>query len=133
MKTIIDNAYVGVTFEEELKLIKVIWRGNCTSEEYRETYEKVLEFARFNPGDNFFADITLQKVISPIDRKWFEEEVMPKAIKLKLKRAGIVIGGSVFKKYYFNNILAKTNKYGLPFKAFSTFEDAEKWFRSFQE
>ncbi len=132
MKTIIDASYVSVTFDEELKLFKVIWLGNCSSEEYRDTYQKLLDFAKTNPAENFFSDITNQKIISPIDRKWFEEEVMPQAIKLNLKRAAIVFGGGVFKRYYFNNILAKTNKFQLPFKAFSTLEEAVEWFKTFQ-
>lgn len=132
MKTFVDESYVNVTFDEDLKLIKVVWLGNASSEEYRKTYESVLEFARRNPADNFFSDITKQKIVSPIDRKWFEEEVMPEAVKLNLKRAGIVFGGGVFKRYYFNNILAKTDKFKLPFKAFQTYEDAVKYFKSFQ-
>lgn len=132
MKTFIDKGYVNVSYVEELKLIKVMWLGSSTSEEYRQAYEKILEFAKFNKVENFFSDITKQKIISPIDRKWFEEDVMPRAIKLNLKRAGIVFGGGVFKRYYFNNILAKTDKFKLPFKAFHAYEDAVNWFKSFQ-
>lgn len=131
MKTIHDAKYANVIYDEELKLIKVVWLGSSTSEEYRLIYEKVLAFAKSNPTDNFFSDITLQKVVSPIDRKWFEEFVIPQAITMNLKRAGIVIGAGVFKKYYFNNILSKTNRFALPFKAFSTFEEAVAWFKSF--
>ncbi|NOZ47089.1 MAG: hypothetical protein GXO79_09955 [Chlorobi bacterium] len=132
MKTIIDQSYVNVTYDEDLKLIKVIWLGNSTSDEYRDTYEKVLEFAKTHPTDNFFSDIQKQKIVSPIDRKWFEEEVLPRAIKLNLKRAGITFGGGIFKRYYFNNIMSKTSRFNLPFKAFSTFEDAVEWFKTFK-
>ena len=132
MKTIIDQNYVNVIHDEDLELIKVVWLGNASSEEYRDTYEKILKYAESNPAKYFFSDITLQKIISPIDRKWFEEDVMPRAIDLKIKRAAIVFGGGVFKRYYFNNIMAKTNKFKLPFKAFSTFDEAAEWFKSFQ-
>ena len=132
MKTIVDTNYVNVIHDEDLKLIQVVWLGNASSEEYRDTYEKILEFAKNNPASYFFSDITLQKIISPIDRKWFEEDVMPRAIDLNIQRAAIVFGGGVFKRYYFNNIMAKTKKFKLPFKAFSTYEEAVNWFKSFQ-
>ncbi len=132
MRTIKKTDYVDLSYDEELKIVNVVWLGPCGSDGYRDTWEKAIEFGRSNTTTFLFSNITNQKIVSPIDRKWFEEEILPEGLKIGIKRAGIVFGGGVFKRYYFNNILAKTDKFKLPFKAFSTREEAVAWFKSFE-
>ena len=67
----------------------------------------------------FLSDIREQAVISPEDRKWFENEAMPKAVAKGLNAAAVVFNGNVFKKYYLNIILQATNKFGLPMNVFT--------------
>lgn len=133
MKTIKETSYVKVIYEEDLKLIDILWLGSCVSDEYRETWETIVEWGQKNTFYNLFSDIQEQKIVSPIDRKWFEEEIIPAGLKAGLRRAGIVFGGGIFKRYYFNNIMSKLMKHNLPFKAFATRDEALEWFKSFND
>ena len=133
MKTIKETDFVNVTYYEDLKLINVVWLASCESEGYRETWEAILDWGRKNTAYNLFSDIQKQKIVSPIDRKWFEEEIIPEGVKAGLRRAGIVFGGGIFKRYYFNNIMSKMMKSDLPFKAFSTRDEAIEWFKTFND
>lgn len=132
MKEIIkDTDFAEISYDRELVLGKIEWKRKTTTEEYQFAFEILLEFARKNPADNFLSDIRRQSVVSPENRKWFETEMLPKAIDVGLKRAAVIFDGNVFKKYYINMIIKVTNKFKLPMKVFSSEEDALNWFRSF--
>jgi hypothetical protein len=126
-KVIMDEKWGKTTFDDTLKLVKIVWGVDCNSENYRSSYIKIIEFQRTTPADFFISDIREQPIISPEDRKWFEKEIIPKAIKQGLKKAVVISTGSAFKKYYLNLILSTTNKFGLPLKIFSDEEEALKW------
>ena len=114
MKNIIlDTDYAEVSHESEFKL------------------GKIREYAKNHEAQNFLSDIREQSVVSPENRKWFEEIMIPQAIDVGLKRAAVIFDGNVFKKYYLNMIIKVTNKFGLPLKIFNSEEEAIEWFKSF--
>ncbi|MDA3891952.1 MAG: STAS/SEC14 domain-containing protein [Salinivirgaceae bacterium] len=111
--------------EKQLGMIK--WKGKSTSEEYQSTFLSLLDLQKKETITRYISDIRDQGVISPSDRKWFETVALPLAISQGLKAAAVILDGNVFKKYYVNVVLASTNKFGLPFKMFSTLEEAIVW------
>lgn len=128
---ILDTDYAKVSHEPELKLGKIQWKRKTSLEEYQYAFITLVEFAKSHETQNFLSDIREQSVVSPENRKWFEEEMIPKAIDVGLQRAGVIFDGNVFKKYYLNMIIKVTNKFGLPLKIFNTEEEAIEWFKSF--
>ena len=133
MEILFDFPYVTISYNKDIKLLEITWKAtDFTSEQYRGIFEKAVEFGNNNPVDNYLSDIINQKIVSPTDRKWFEEEAIPKAMATGLKRAGIILGKNPFKRYYFNNIMAKTGKFKLPFKAFKDKQSAIEWFKTFE-
>lgn len=132
MKEIIkDTDFAQISYDRELVLGKIEWKRKTTTEEYQFAFMTLLDFALKNPSDNFLSDIRKQNVVSPENRKWFETEMLPKAIDAGLKRAAVIFDGNVFKKYYINMIIKVTNKFKLPMKVFSSEEEALNWFKSF--
>ncbi|PLX22730.1 MAG: hypothetical protein C0599_05740 [Salinivirgaceae bacterium] len=130
-KVFYDSEVVELSYEAELRLGKVRWKKKGTTEEYRDAFIRMLDYAKTSPIENFLSDIRNQGVVSPENRKWFEAEMLPKAIKAGLKRAGSVFDGNAFKKYYMNMIIKVSGKFGLPLKLFNTEEEAIEWFKSF--
>ncbi len=128
-KTILDTDYAGITYDSGLKMGKIEWKRKTTTEEYRHSFMVLLEFAKDNPADNFLSDTTNQGVVSPENRKWFETEMLPQAIEIGLKRAGVIFDGNVFKKYYLNMIIKVSNKFGVPIRLFNSEEEAILWFK----
>lgn len=129
-KVILDTDYAEISHNPEFKLGKIVWKRKTSTEEYQYAFITLLEYAKTHPTDNFLSDIRNQSVVSPENRKWFEEEMLPKAIEAGLKRAGVVFDGNVFKKYYINMIIKVSNKFGLPLKMFSSEDEAKEWFKS---
>lgn len=128
MKKILkEYPFALISYDEEQSMGMIEWKGKCSSEEYRSTFLYLLEYQKKLGLIRYMSDIREQAVISPEDRKWFENEALPKAIEQGLKAAAVVFSGNVFKKYYVNVILQSTNRFGLPMKMFDTPEPAISW------
>lgn len=119
-----------MVFEESFRLMRIEWKQEITSEQYRVVFNTALEFGRNNRVEYFLSDIRNQGVVIPTDRKWFEEVVIPHAVKLGLLTAAIIFSGNVYQKFYLNHIYAKIRKYNLPLKFFTSDSEAEEWYSS---
>ena len=127
-KEIFKETYVRVVYDTERFIGKVIWTGSPTPEQYKVPFKVLLDFAaKGNKVTRFLSDTRDQGVVNPENRKWFEKEMVPAAIKAGLKRAAAVTGGNVFKKYYVNMILSAVNKFGMPLRVFLDEESAVKF------
>ncbi len=129
---IVDEPVVRVTYHQELSLIKVVWNGIPTREQYVKAFTSALDFQEKSPQPitRFISDVRRQGIVNPENRKWFEQVVIPRAVKQGFKYAAVIFDGNAFKKYYLNLILQTTNIYKVPFKFFSTEEEAIAWFKT---
>lgn len=129
MITVFEEDGAKMIFHEDLKLLELIWLRRVTSEEYRFIYNLVIEkLNEINTpdivADNYLSDIRLCGVVAPEDRKWFQEDIVPKAYAGGIKKGAVVFSGNIFSKYYLNNISGATKKAGLIFKFVTKREDA---------
>jgi len=114
---ILDEKYAVVTYMQGFKMVKIEWRDAVEFEEYKHTFETVLNHAlNGNEILRFCSDIRNQGVVGPENRKWFENELLPRAVKAGLKRATVITDANIFKRYYINLIISKVNKFNMPFK-----------------
>lgn len=127
MPLIYDEKYVNILYIPERKTLKVIWKGEVSSPNYHDTFDFVMDFLSTNNVENYLTDSTNQGLISPKDRQWFQDTVVPHAVKHGMKRAAIVVGKDVFKKYYFETIKKTTVQFGMEMRYFPTVNEAEAW------
>jgi len=134
METIADLEYAHIKNYAEDKVVEIQWKSvtKLSLEEYQNALTLALDFQTENPNkvDFYLSDIREQKILSPDFRKWFQEVAIPRALKNNLKAGAVIFDGNVFKKYYLNNIMNSTKKFGIPFKFFNTREDAIIWLKS---
>jgi hypothetical protein len=132
MNTPVFNApYATVTYDPAKRLLLLIWDGNPAKDEYRKPFQAMLDFGKRTPVDSMLSDISKQGIISPENRKWFEKDMMPEAVRAGLKRGAIVTNGNAFKLYYINLILSAVNKFPITTKLFNNQPDALQWLDSF--
>jgi len=132
MENIFENEYSKVTYEEDLKILNIIWtEKRLTFEEYQRPFTICLNYMKKKKVDNYISDIRKQTIISPEFRKWLQDYVLPEAVKAGLKRIVVVANVNVFKQYYINNVFKSASKFGIPLKTFNTLEEAKNWFKSF--
>lgn len=132
---IFNAPYAKATYIPGYKAILTIWSGTHTIEEYKKVISSGFEFQQSTnlPVHNYISDIRNQGIVNPESRKWFENEAIPKAVELGLKRAAVIFDGNIFRKYYLNMIIQATNIYKIPLKTFSTIDDAFNWLKSFDD
>lgn len=123
----VEEEYATGVYEPEKLMIKIIWKGRQTSEQYRATFQKALKLAEERVVRFYISDVRQQRVVSPEDRKWFQEVALPSAIERGLTKAAVIFAGNPFKKYYLNNILNSAKLFGLPLKFFYNPDEAENW------
>ena len=123
--------YATVTYYPEKRSMVLVWDGSPDKEEYKQPFLAMISFGRKYPVDSMLSDISKQGIINPENRKWFEKEMMPKAVEAGLKRAAIVTSGNAFKLYYINLILSAVNKFPIVTKLFNKREEALTWIDSF--
>lgn len=129
---IFQENFATITYHSEQEMIKVVWNGAISKEQYQRAIEKALDFhQKEGPHiENYMSNILNQGIVSPESRKWFEVVALPRGVKQGMKKAAVIFDGNIFKKYYLNLILQASNAYKLSLKFFSTEEEAIKWFES---
>lgn len=125
--TLLDTSFVLVTYDTTSKILAIIWKGKLTSEQYRHTYVKSLEFSEDHKVEGFMVDISKQKGVSSADKKWFDEQVLPNANTVGLKKACVVYDGNLFREYYLTHSVKRTKKYPIPYKYFKSRRLAMEW------
>jgi hypothetical protein len=136
MQKILENERVKCVYDADFSLFIVEWNDKAiTFEQYQEPYLFLLEYNEKigKTIQSIIVDIRNQKVIPPHFRKWFEEVAVKKAMAQGLQRAIAVSNANVFKKYYLNNILNSTKRFGLPLKIYNSVEEAKEWLKSIKK
>jgi hypothetical protein len=132
MVNLFKEDYATAFVEPEKSLATVRWTKKVivTFDQYQFVYNAILNYHAQHPTPYFIADLREQGVMPPNYRKWFQEYVLPTAVKGGLKKAVVIFDGNVFKKYYLNHILDTSKHFGLPLRFENSVEAAEKWFKS---
>ncbi|WP_296622414.1 hypothetical protein [Marivirga sp.] len=123
-QTLLDKDYAEVTYFPDQEMARIKWKGNVSIDQYKEAFLTVYDHAiAGNIVKRFYSDTREQGVVGPENRKWFEKEMLPKAIEAGMERAGTISDANIFKRYYLNMILKSINKFNLPFKLCGSEED----------
>ena len=135
MKILANLHYALIEHEKADKIVEIQWKKGDKSmslQEYQDTLNLALDYQQKNAEEvkYYLSDIRDQRILSPDYRKWFQEIALPKALDNNLEAAAVIFDGNVFKRYYLNNIMNSTKKFGMPFKFFSNKEDALNWFNT---
>jgi hypothetical protein len=128
-----DNDYSKAYFDTDLKAGIIEWKNKkLTDEEYKLPLIKLIEYSNGKKFfENYYSDARYQSVVSPSSRKWFEDNMVPAAIRNGLKRGAVVITKNPFKKHYMNMIISSSKRFPIKIKVFDDPEKAKAWLRSF--
>jgi len=132
MIEIINLDYAHSYAEPEKDRAILIWKKKVVMnfEQFQIVYNAILDYQKQSAVSYFISDVRDQGAMPPNYRKWFQEVVIPTAVKFGLKKTVIIFDGNVFKKYYLNHILDTGVKFGLPMKFVASMEEAEKWLKN---
>jgi hypothetical protein len=91
MEIHLDNAYVTLGWDSELRAVVFNWKEAAPSEIYREAMNLTLTLFERHQSGLIFCDSTHQGAVSLADQEWTTEEWNPRAIKLGLKKTAILL------------------------------------------
>ena len=130
---IFENEFAKGSYYKELKLAEILWKKTLVpSEEYRKAFDSIIKFTENVDFVNYLSDGRKQGVVSPDDRKWFQNVIVPKAMKLGLKYGAVVIKKDPFKKYYMNaNLRWLNRKSKITMRIFYDYDEAINWIKRF--
>lgn len=125
-----DTDYFTLTFDDNLRLAKLVWFGSPDAEEYQNAFKSILNLAKEKPIKFFISDVRKQGVIAPELRIWLNEKVLPVAFRFGVKKIAVIYKTSPTKEYYLNHIIPEGERIGFVFKLFLDLQDAINWFKT---
>jgi hypothetical protein len=128
MVPILENDFGQVTFDQELNVLKLVWKSECRTETYRFVYNIIIETIQKTPINYFIADIRKLGMIAPSDRIWLQTEIIPKMFDSGIKKITAVVIGDVYLQRHIAHI-NKSLQDQRPIKQFGNLDEAIKWCR----
>jgi hypothetical protein len=122
-----DNALLQ--YNEDTNAIELIWKKFQDEVTYRMMFTKGIEYLKEQKATGWLSDIRKEGVVGPIQSKWLQEEIIPKAISYGLKKIAVVMDSDVFKRVYVKSIEKAVHEASDNMHYFYSIEDANQWLR----
>ena len=128
MVPILDTEYAQLTFDQQLGVLKLIWKERCNSETYRFVYDNILDLSKKTTVRFYIADIRKLGLITQSDRKWLQTKVIPKLFKAGMEKIATIVDGDIYTQRHLSHI-SKEVKGASAIKQFGRLEEAIRWFK----
>ncbi|MBR4214556.1 MAG: hypothetical protein IKR94_04465 [Bacteroidales bacterium] len=131
MQVIKDDEYIKITFDEESKILATKWRPSSfddVSEEYvRQVITEISDALASTQADYYLADQSNRGIVYTEDmQKYVFNMLLNGGIRGNLKKCAVVQSIDFFVGMS-NEQMLKEGVTNIPYKCFSTREDAFKW------
>lgn len=131
MQVIKDDEYIKITFDEENKILATQWRPSSfddVSEEYvRQVITEISDALASTQADYYLADQSNRGIVYTEDmQKYVFNMLLNGGIRGNLKKCAVVQSIDFFVGMS-NEQMLKEGVTNIPYKCFSTREDAFKW------
>lgn len=128
MATIIyDSSTASLLFDKQNKLIVLKWKKLANSDEYRELFSNLVEFARKNKVLYFLSDLREEGHVPVEDLRWLEKEVLDEAAGLGIVKVAMITEESLFSTIYAETIKRKLKDQPIQVQLFTEYATAQAW------
>ena len=117
----------SVRWDEAGQLVLVEWEGWANSSEFAALLDGEIEALREHRCSRLLADCRRQKVLNPADQERANQEWVPRALAVGLKRFAVVVPASVLAELNLKASLDKVPANELEVAYFATPEEARVW------
>lgn len=134
-QVLMDEPYSKIFYDATLNCTGVVWRGPVTSEQYRITYQKGIEFLKAYNTPNWLTDLSLQGPIDPADQEWLFTDIIPQATHNGLVRIAAVMNSNITPPVdtYLKGIENALDLPGILLRYFNSASEAKGWIREENE
>lgn len=85
-----NETYALIFYDAQINAMGVIWRGPVTTLQYRDAFNKCLEFLKVYNTPNWISDLSDQGPIQDEDQQWMFREILSAAARNGLKRIAAI-------------------------------------------
>jgi hypothetical protein len=126
MVPILENEFAQVTLDQELSVLKLVWKSDCKSDTYKFVYNNIIEATVKTNIKYYIADIRKLSMVAPSDRVWLQTEVIPRLFDNGIKKIAAIVAGDVYIQRHIAHINKSINN-ERPIKQFGNLNEALKW------
>jgi hypothetical protein len=127
----LNTPYALVEWDEDLRAVRIEWRGFADGSEYRETHNKILEVLKAHSGSKMLADARWMRAVAPEDQAWVQTDWVPRTRPAGLRYSALVVPKSAVAQLSLQRIVAGSPPPPTDGDSayFDNVEDAKKWLR----
>jgi signal transduction histidine kinase len=124
-----NETYALIFYDAQINSMGVIWRGPVTTLQYRDAFNKCLEFLKVYNTPNWISDLSDQGPIHSEDQQWMFREILPAASRNGLKRIAAIKAHASDAQIllYHENIKLTVEKLGLEQLFFTNLQQGIDW------
>ncbi len=122
----VDSLY-SIEYDAEIKCGILVWNGYVTSQEFRYINENFLEFAREHTITKMIRDTRNFTILSPADRKWFTECIIPQFHAVGIRFSAIIIPNNQISRLLVEELARHANSHEIEVQYFPSVEEAKAW------
>ncbi|WP_347159112.1 hypothetical protein [Pontibacter chitinilyticus] len=128
------NNKLSINYQEEERVLQVLWEGQVTSAEVRNGYKKIIDLVRQYKPTKWLLDLHNRELIKREDQRWVFTHVYPQALQLIQQTVFVAI---ILPVYSYHSLVNELNgdelMHGDNFLIMNHFlyqEEARRWLQN---
>lgn len=123
----LDNDCCTVFYNARINALGVIWKGQATSEQYRQVFIKSLEMMMLYHAPYWISDMRKQGTVAVEDQQWMFTEIFPAAVQHGLWKGVCIYDPQQHNEDYRERLRVTSLTQGIETVFFKSFQSAEEW------
>jgi hypothetical protein len=116
-----------VFYNARINALGVIWKGQATSEQYRQVFIKSLEMMMLYRTPYWISDMRRQGMVALEDQQWMFREIFPAAVQHGLSKGVCIYDPNQHNDDYRERLKQISLTLGIETVFFKSFQSAEEW------
>lgn len=132
-QVVYESDFSTVIYNARINCIRIIWKKQVTSEEYRKVFEKSVDIVKSYRTPFWISDFSHRGTITAEDQQWVVTKMMPDAVRHGLRKIASIYDEQLHDTERFSHLEKIANSYGAEVKFFNDRVQAEKWIEGSSE
>ena len=123
----LENNCCTLFYNARINALGVIWKGQASSEQYRQVFMKSLEMMILYHTPCWISDMRKQGTIAVEDQKWMFKEIFPSAVQHGLRTGICIYDPEQHNEDYRDRLRDTSRAHGIETFFFQNYQSAEEW------
>ena len=129
----LNNDCCTLFYNARINALGVIWKGQATSEQYRQVFIKSLEMMMLYRAQYWISDMRKQGTVNVDDQRWMFKEIFPAAVQHGLRHGVCIYDPAQHNEDYRERLRQTSLSLGIETLFFQSYQSAESWIETHAE